>query len=90
MKHHFCLPPRFSAHDPWCWNFLNNLSAGLGSHGANGGDGGVIEIHVDEDNTHLLFAVKWDVRGGRGGAPGRHGDPGAGGRGGHGGQGHVW
>ena len=73
-----------------CAETLNNLSAGQGTHGANGGDGGFIELHVDEQNTHLLLAVKWDVRGGLGGAPGLHGNPGAAGRGGHGGQGHVW
>lgn len=65
-------------------------SAGRGSNGADGGDGGIIEISVDEDDTHLLFAVQWDVRGGDGGAPGRHGQPGRGGQGGNGGAGHKW
>ena len=69
---------------------LNDFSAGRGTNGADGGDGGIIEIHVDEENTHLLFSVNWDVSGGLGGAPGHHGNPERGGRGGHGGQGHTW
>ena len=65
-------------------------SAGRGSNGADGGDGGTIEISVDEDNTHLLFAVQYDVKGGKGGSPGCHGQAGSGGQGGNGGAGHEW
>ncbi|KAL9045598.1 MAG: hypothetical protein Q9214_001384 [Letrouitia sp. 1 TL-2023] len=65
-------------------------SAGRGTEGAVGGDGGSIEIFVDEDATHLLFASNWDVRGGQGGEPGRHGQPGKGGHRGIGGKGHKW
>lgn len=64
-------------------------SAGLTS-GVDGGRGGRIEISVDEDSTHLLFAVQWDISGGRGGDPGHHSEPGLGGHGGYGGSGHQW
>ncbi|KAH8600119.1 hypothetical protein B0O99DRAFT_737601 [Bisporella sp. PMI_857] len=63
---------------------------GRGTHGADGGPGGTIEIHVEEDKTHLLMAVNWQVNGGKGGAPGQHGRGGAGGIGGIGGQGYSW
>jgi hypothetical protein len=66
------------------------VSAGRGSHGAPGGEGGNITIYVDENRKHLLLAASWDVRGGRGGAEGRHGQPGVGGAGGAGGQRFVW
>lgn len=65
-------------------------SAGEGSNGADGGDGGTIQIIVDEENIHLLLAVQWDIRGGQGGEPGRHGKPGKGGKGGRGGKGYKW
>ena len=65
-------------------------SAGEGSNGANGGDGGTIQIFVDEENIHLLLAVQWDLSGGQGGEPGRHGKSGNGGKGGPGGRGHTW
>ena len=52
--------------------------------------GGTIEISVDEDNTHLLFATQWDVSGGDGGAPGRHSRPGREGAGGVGGAKYKW
>lgn len=65
-------------------------SAGEGTNGADGGDGGQIEIHLNEDNTHLLFAADWDVRGGLGGVSGCHGKPGKGGLGGQGGRGITW
>ncbi|KAI8627526.1 hypothetical protein F5Y19DRAFT_486768 [Xylariaceae sp. FL1651] len=63
-------------------------NAGRGSKGGDGGGGGTIEIVVDEDEAHLLMAVKWDLSGGKGGQPGRHGRPGAGGKGGKGGKGY--
>jgi hypothetical protein len=47
-------------------------------------------MYVDENRTHLLLAVSWDVRGGLGGAEGHHGQPGIGGTGGLGGQRFVW
>lgn len=65
-------------------------SAGRGSHGAVGGEGGNVTIYVDEDRLHLLLAVSWDVRGGLGGAEGNHGQPGIGGAGGAGGRCFVW
>ncbi|KAG8529861.1 uncharacterized protein KY384_005342 [Bacidia gigantensis] len=68
----------------------NGGNAGLGTNGADGGRGGTVEISIDEDNTHLLFAVQWDTRGGKGGKPGRHGNPGSEGTGGNGGVGHQW
>ncbi len=69
---------------------LTILSAGSGTNGADGGNGGVIHIYIDEDKTHLLMAVTWDIHGGRGGPPGEHGSPGQGGRGGRGGLGYTW
>ena len=65
-------------------------SAGRGSNGADGGVGGTIEISVDEDNTHLLFAVQCNVSGGDGGAPGHHGKPGREGVRGIGGARYQW
>jgi hypothetical protein len=65
-------------------------SAGHGTDGADGGNGGIVQIILDENNTHLLMAVKYDVRGGQGGNPGQHGQPGDGGTGGRGGDGHKW
>ena len=65
-------------------------SAGRGSHGADGGLGGTIEVSVDEDNTHLLLVVQYDVNGGDGGEPGKHGAAGLQGAGGVGGAGHKW
>ena len=50
----------------------------------------MIEIHVDENDTHLLLIASWNVSGGMGGEAGRHGEPGAGGAGGAGGEAHVW
>jgi hypothetical protein len=64
--------------------------AGNGTDGADGGRGGTIQIHVDEDKTHLLVAVDWEVKGGQGGPPGQHGTPGLGGKGGPGGQPLSW
>jgi hypothetical protein len=63
---------------------------GSGTNGADGGNGGIIRICVDEDKTHLLQAVNWDVQGGKGGAAGRHGKRGRGGKGGRGGHGLKW
>ena len=68
----------------------NVSSAGSGSHGANGGDGGNVHIIVNENMTHLLYAVKWLVHGGLGGDPGDHGEPGQGGLGGPGGAPFEW
>ena len=65
-------------------------SAGRGSHGAPGGQGGSVTIYVDEHDTHLLQAASWDVRGGFGGEEGHHGEPGIGGAGGAGGQRFIW
>ena len=64
--------------------------AGNGTSGAKGGQGGTIQIHVDEDKTHLLLGVDWDVKGGKGGSPGKNGVPGVGGKGGSGGQAISW
>ncbi|RDW66553.1 hypothetical protein BP6252_10188 [Coleophoma cylindrospora] len=68
----------------------NGGAAGKGTDGADGGNGGTIRIMVDEDKTHLLQAVDWDVRGGKGGPPGEHGSPGKAGKGGRGGHGISW
>ncbi|RDW71671.1 hypothetical protein BP5796_07705 [Coleophoma crateriformis] len=68
----------------------NGGAAGKGTDGADGGNGGTIRIMVDEDKTHLLQAVDWDVRGGKGGPPGEHGCPGLAGKGGSGGRGISW
>lgn len=45
---------------------------------------------MNEDDTHLLLAVSWDVSGGAGGTAGQHGRPGNGGQGGRGGEGYSW
>jgi hypothetical protein len=84
------LPP--PAAPPRCQH-LSNLttsSAGSGTYGADGGNGGSIDILVDENMTHLLIAVEWDTRGGSGGPPGHHGKPGKGGPGGKGGVAYEW
>jgi hypothetical protein len=68
----------------------NLCSAGAGSNGADGGKGGMINICVDEDKTHLLLATTWDISGGKGGGAGEHGIPGPGGKGGEGGRSFTW
>ena len=73
-----------------CFVRLIIFSAGQGTSGADGGEGGAIEIHLHEDNTHLLMAAVWNIDGGHGGAPGHHGNAGQGGPGGSGGKGHKW
>lgn len=65
-------------------------SAGCGSHGGNGGQGGSIQILLDAHNTHLLFAVRCNVVGGEGGPAGKHGKIGMGGEGGVGGAAIEW
>ena len=70
--------------------FYLSYSAGLGTNGADGGSGGTIEVFVDEESTHLLFAVQFEVHGGKEGKPGCHGKPGKEGLGGNGGGGHTW
>jgi hypothetical protein len=50
----------------------------------------MINICVDEDNTHLLLATTWDISGGKGGGAGEHGIPGPGGKGGEGGRSFTW
>jgi len=62
-------------------------SGGAGSDGANGGDGGIIEVSVHEEDMHLLIAVGWNIRGGDGGVRGVNGKGGRGGPGGPGGRG---
>jgi len=69
---------------------LIDFSAGSGTDGANGGNGGRIQIKLTEENTYLLLATSWDVKGGNGGRAGEHGKPGSGGKGGQGGQGFTW
>lgn len=64
--------------------------AGQGSNGADGGEGGTLHVVVNENSTHLLMAVSFDVRGGKGGNAGVHGNAGIGGAGGIGGQGWKW
>lgn len=68
----------------------NCSSAGAGTNGGDGGNGGQVRIYVDEDKTHLLLAINWEVRGGKGGSAGEHGTPGPGGKGGRGGQSITW
>ncbi|KAN0122123.1 hypothetical protein V8E51_000449 [Hyaloscypha variabilis] len=68
----------------------NGGRAGAGTNGADGGKGGKIQVCVDENNTHLLLAMSWEVSGGKGGASGEHGSPGLGGKGGKGGLGVTW
>lgn len=63
---------------------------GLGSSGGNGGSGGTVKILTSEVNMHLIFALNWNVRGGKGGKAGKHGFPGRGGLGGRGGNGYKW
>ncbi|KAL8673302.1 MAG: hypothetical protein Q9168_002264 [Polycauliona sp. 1 TL-2023] len=63
---------------------------GLGSSGGDGGHGGKIQILTSENNMHLVIALDWDVRAGKGGRAGEHGRPGPGGSAGRGGSGHVW
>jgi hypothetical protein len=63
---------------------------GNGTNGADGGNGGTIRIYVDENKTHLLQAVDWDVQGGKGGVAGHHGKGGRAGKGGRGGRGLKW
>jgi len=67
-----------------------DCSAGRGSDGANGGPGGRIQVLLGPRSTHLLFALRWNVKGGLGGSAGQHGEPGTGGEGGAGGSGHEW
>lgn len=69
---------------------MSSFSAGNGTDGGNGGGGGEVHLLVGAHNTHLLFAVQWDVKGGLGGSAGKHGQPGKGGKGGAGGSGHEW
>lgn len=65
-------------------------AAGRGSNGAHGGAGGDIHVIMDQNSTHLIMAVSWDLKGGTGGRAGQHGAPGKGGKGGTGGQGWKW
>ena len=69
---------------------MSSHSAGRGTNGGNGGNGGEIHVLLGAHNTHLLFALQWDIRGGIGGCAGHHGEPGKGGEGGEGGSGHKW
>ncbi|KAE8448991.1 hypothetical protein EG329_008579 [Mollisiaceae sp. DMI_Dod_QoI] len=68
----------------------NGGNAGAGTNGGDGGNGGQVRLYVDEDETHLLLATSWEVRGGKGGVAGEHGAPGPGGKGGKGGQDISW
>ncbi len=62
-----------------------------GTHGENAGDGGSIEITVQDDDRALLDAVvETTVSAGTPGHAGRHGRAGKGGRGGYGGSSYTW
>ncbi|MFO0708257.1 MAG: hypothetical protein U0353_00370 [Sandaracinus sp.] len=65
-------------------------AGGRGTSGAAGGRGGVVQLHVRDEDSHLLMLVRHGVDGGPGGAPGAHGAGGAAGAGGAGGSGHSW
>jgi hypothetical protein len=67
-----------------------NYSAGRGTNGGDRGDGGTINVFLDEDDSHLLLASSWDTTGGKVGPADRHGNPGRGRRGGRGGAGCKW
>jgi hypothetical protein len=47
-------------------------------------------VIVEENQTHILIALSFDLCGGAGGKAGKHGRPGKGGNMGKGGKGHEW
>ena len=65
-------------------------SNGLASDGSHGGSGGKIIVRVPHDQTQLLYALGYNVSGGKGGSAGDHGRVGAGGPGGYGGDSFTW
>ena len=64
--------------------------AGNPSDGANSGDGGYVELVVDENDLGLLMLLKGDLSAGNIGFAGRPGRGGVGGKGGRGGSSYHW
>jgi hypothetical protein len=61
---------------------FRHLYTGHGSSGANGGNGGLVELYVTTNETYLLMSVEdleiptSIIHKGTGGQPGKHGFPG--------------
>ena len=72
----------------------------MGSNGARGGNGGKVDLYLEQDDVYLLMRVEGchpqetlanpRTAGGIGGMAGRHGKGGIGGRGGRGGSSYSW
>jgi hypothetical protein len=65
------------------YRFPSFVYKGRGSSGANGGNGGLVELYVTTNETYLLMSVEdlenpttCVVHKGTGGRPGKHGRPG--------------